>query len=211
MEEDVEKGTTASASADNGISNPLWNHDHHSIATGGHGHEHEHTNNTSSDHDHNHEHTNTTENLRDHSHEHHASIGCSSDHGHAHEHTHDEKLTSPDSDSAHHDHNHDHTAVAALGDGHDHNRDHGHSHGHDSHRTIGNDSSLDHPVTSPSSTSSPSKHTQDNNFRAAFLHVVMDAFVSVLVIIALVVARFVVLLHVTTLVLSIGFAIILTV
>ena len=207
MEKDVEKGTTASA-ANNGISNPLWNHDHHSTATGGHGHEHEHTNNTSSNHDHNHEHTNTAGNFHGHSHEHHASIGCTSDHGHAHEHTHDEKQTSPlDSDSAHHGHDHDHTSVSALGDGHDHSHDHDHGHdSHDSHSTVGNDSSLDHPVTTSSSL--PSKHTRDNNFRAAFLHVVMDAFVSVLVIIALVVARFVVLLHVTvtTLFLSIGFA-----
>jgi len=63
----------------------------------------------------------------------------------------------------HHDHGHDH---------HDH---HDHDHGHDHH-----DHHAPHPVAS--------KAHHDNNMRAAFVHVIADAAVSVLVIVALLLA-----------------------
>ena len=81
-------------------------------------------------------------------------------HGHGHDHDHEEGL-----DHGHPHHYHDHDAH----DHHhndDHDHDHDHDHGHGQVRTH-----------------------RDNNMRAAFVHVVADAAVSVLVIAALLLAR----------------------
>ncbi|MEO8040420.1 MAG: CDF family Co(II)/Ni(II) efflux transporter DmeF, partial [Betaproteobacteria bacterium] len=59
---------------------------------------------------------------------------------------------------------------ADAGHGHDHGHGHGHDHGHDHSRSQGNDAAPAH---------------QDQNLRAAYLHVVADALTSILAIAAL--------------------------
>ncbi len=73
----------------------------------------------------------------------------------------------------HDDHSHDLTAAFAEpahhGHGHDHSHDHDHDHGHDH---------------------SAHAHHRDNNYRAAFVHVLADAGVSVLAIAGLLLAKY---------------------
>jgi cation diffusion facilitator family transporter len=77
----------------------------------------------------------------------------------------------------HHDHGHSH------GHGHahrDHPHDHDHDHGHDHDHAHHDHAPHDHP---------DEKHHRDNNMRAAVVHVMADAAVSVLVIVGLLLAR----------------------
>jgi cation diffusion facilitator family transporter len=75
----------------------------------------------------------------------------------------------------HHGHGHDHGR-------HNHDHDHGHDHGHDHHHHHHDpdDHSRDHVRR---------RTHRDNNMQAAFVHVIADAAVSVLVIVALLLAR----------------------
>jgi cation diffusion facilitator family transporter len=71
----------------------------------------------------------------------------------------------------------DHAHAHAHAHGHAHAREpaHGHSHGHAAGETHGHSTRDDHTHADP----------EDHNFRAAYLHVVADAFTSVLAIVAL--------------------------
>ena len=74
---------------------------------------------------------------------------------------------------------HEHAHGHAHGHKHDHDHGHGHGHGHDH----GHDHHEAH-------THGTAKTGRDNNMRAAIVHVIADAFVSVLVILGLLLARF---------------------
>jgi cation diffusion facilitator family transporter len=112
------------------------------------------------------------------------------DHSHRSAHHHEEE----EEEVGHHGHSHGHTAGAAHCDHHD---DDGHAHDHhldemesgmalvpkpNSHPHHGHDAADSHEVHS---SGKKAKFHRDNNYRAAICHVVADAFVSVLVIIAL--------------------------
>lgn len=155
--------------------------DHH-----GHGHGHGHEE-QSEDHGHEHGHDNNPK-------------GKGHD-DHDHSHAHNNNNTNDTINALHGDHNHE---------GHDHdNHDyegHEHEHGHDhfsdcAHIPCLSDhhhSETQYSSTSPTATATPSavtipakkveKYEQDNNFRAAIIHVVADAVVSVMVIVAIVIA-----------------------
>eukprot|EP01034_Spumella_vulgaris_P025149 gene25149-31571_t len=117
------------------------------------------------------------------------------DHGHAHHEEH-----------SGHDHGHEHASAGHSHADHDHHstghHDHGHEHSPSGYQHAGEDHDhLSHHASSLNRieegrgaaaktsliTSSPKKYEMDNNYRAAIMHVVADAFVSVLVIIALLV------------------------
>jgi cation diffusion facilitator family transporter len=72
--------------------------------------------------------------------------------------------------------------------GHSHGSSHGHAHGHD-HDHDEHDDHDDHDDHDEHEHHAHGKMARDNNFRAAVTHVVADAAVSVLVIIALLLAR----------------------
>ena len=66
-----------------------------------------------------------------------------------------------------------------------------HNHGHDSYQKLGNTDEHGHGDYEDRDSTGKivsSKHAVDNNMRAAFVHVISDAVVSVLVIVALIVA-----------------------
>jgi len=68
------------------------------------------------------------------------------------------------------------------GHDHDHGHHHHHAHGHDHHQDHAHDHEDDHHHPHAST-------ARDHNFRAAFVHVIADAAVSVLVIVGLLLAR----------------------
>jgi cation diffusion facilitator family transporter len=74
----------------------------------------------------------------------------------------------------HHHYGHDH----GHGHGHDHDHDHGHDHPHD------HDHDHDHPHETAQAVS-PKAGTLDFNLRAAYIHILADAFTSLLAIAAL--------------------------
>ncbi len=76
-----------------------------------------------------------------------------------------------------HHHNHDHSHHHAHGHEHEHEHDHGHSHGHD------------HTHDDEHEHGAGGTHHRDYNMRAAVIHVMADAAVSVLVIVGLLLAR----------------------
>jgi len=123
-------------------------------------------------------------------------------HGHGHEH-------SAAAAAAHDGHDHGHEHGHGHDDGHDHGHDHGHGHGHDvDHVEIEMEGKAGyqalqvyaHPHPEPAgggakkaapaaaAAEGTQNYERDNNFRAAVIHVVMDAIVSVLVIIAIALA-----------------------
>lgn len=69
-----------------------------------------------------------------------------------------------------------------LAGSHSHDHGHRHSHGHHGHHDHAHDDHHDHPVAG--------MRSQDNNLRAAYVHVLADALTSVLAIIALLSGRF---------------------
>jgi cation diffusion facilitator family transporter len=71
-------------------------------------------------------------------------------------------------------------SALALGHGHDHGRDHGRDHGHDDHRHATHDHQDHHHA----------HVATDNNLRAAYVHVIADAFTSVLAIVALLAGKY---------------------
>ena len=167
--------------------------DHHDHGHHGdhddHGHDHGHTEKVA-DHGHDHGHS---DKVKDHGHDH-GHAEKVDDHGHDHGHA-DHPICSGSDD---HDHGHDHA--------HDREHDHGHDHGHDrEHNHDEHDHGHEHNAhegqvainvygivlsseTPKSAKSQKKKYEKDNNFRAAVFHVVADAFVSVLVIIAIIIA-----------------------
>ena len=78
----------------------------------------------------------------------------------------------------HHGHSHGHSH------GHDHGHAHGHGHGEESRRHERELASEEHDHEA-----AHGAHHRDNNMRAAVVHVLADAFVSVLVIVGLLLAR----------------------
>jgi cation diffusion facilitator family transporter len=79
------------------------------------------------------------------------------------------------------------------GDHHHHGHGHGHDHGHDNHAHDHHDHAHcddhDHDHHGHDHAPHTNDHHRDNNMRAAFVHVLADAAVSVLVIVALLLAR----------------------
>lgn len=127
--------------------------------------------------------------------------------GHGHDHDHDHAGHGHAShDHARHGHGHadhdhasnDHADHGHAGHDHDHDRDHGHpdhghaghdrDHGHPDHGHAGHDHGPDH--AGHDHKAPVDRHGGDHNLRAAYLHVVADAFTSVLAIGALVAGRY---------------------
>ena len=104
------------------------------------------------------------------------------DHGHAH---------GGDGGKNHHEDHDGHSHGVAH---HAHVDETGHNHGHNSYQRIENTLNHEHVDYEERDSTGKvvnSKHAVDNNMRAAFVHVVSDAVVSVLVIMALIVAAYI--------------------
>jgi cation diffusion facilitator family transporter len=80
-------------------------------------------------------------------------------------------------------------SVLLLGGGHDHDHAHAHAHAHDHHAHGGDAGEHEHAHEHADGHADAAAH-RDNNMRAAVIHVLADAAVSVLVIIGLLFGRF---------------------
>ena len=108
-------------------------------------------------------------------------VGEDNDHGHAH----------GGCGSQNHEEHDGHSHGAAH---HAHEEETGHNHGYASYQRVDNNDDHGHGDYEERDSKGKvvtSKHAVDNNMRAAFVHVVSDAVVSLLVIVALVVAAYV--------------------
>ena len=83
-------------------------------------------------------------------------------------------------------------SVLMLGGGHDHGHGHAHHHGHDHHHDHDHDDDDDHDHGHDHHDHGDHRHHshRDNNLRAALVHVMADAAVSLLVIVGLLLGRF---------------------
>ena len=83
-------------------------------------------------------------------------------------------------------------SVLMLGGGHDHGHGHAHHHGHDHHHDHDHDDDDDHGHGHDHHDHGDHRHHshRDNNLRAALVHVMADAAVSLLVIVGLLLGRF---------------------
>jgi len=82
------------------------------------------------------------------------------------------------------DHGHSHGA-AESGHGHDHDHDHSHDHGHDHHDHHEHDHGHDHDQGAAAQPRQDARKHRDLNLQSAYVHVLADAFTSVLAIAAL--------------------------
>jgi cation diffusion facilitator family transporter len=82
-----------------------------------------------------------------------------------------------------HGHSHGHHGHGHHGHAHEDHHDHGHAHGHHDHAHHDHDHA--HPHAHPHAEPAAAAPTQDNNLRAAYLHVLTDALTSVFAILAL--------------------------
>jgi cation diffusion facilitator family transporter len=99
--------------------------------------------------------------------------------------------------SGDHDHSHGHNHGHSHGHSHDHDDDHGHDHDHDhdhAHHAHDHDhhdhDHHDHGHAHAAQAAEQAADTRDLNMRAAYIHVIADAAVSVLAIVGLLLARY---------------------